>query len=158
MKQVVLNIDIAPTIHDIVTSSLEETPVFMDGQSFLPLVTNSLNSTWRNDFLVSHHGEGNGCAMWPGCPPPFLKDYLFVDAKNNTYNCVRSMSPNFMYCQFMDDEHFVEYYDLEKDPWQLHNTVKSLPLYQESVMRGRLWELQNCHGDGCRRVNEARES
>ena len=31
-----------------------------------------------------------------------------------------------IYCEFNDDEHFVEYYDLTKDPWQLNNAAPTV--------------------------------
>ena len=36
------------------------------------------------------------------------------------------MVPSEIYCAFDDDEDFVEYYDLETDPWELHNTAPTL--------------------------------
>eukprot|EP00586_Coscinodiscus_wailesii_P007437 CAMPEP_0172491690 /NCGR_PEP_ID=MMETSP1066-20121228/22553_1 /TAXON_ID=671091 /ORGANISM="Coscinodiscus wailesii, Strain CCMP2513" /LENGTH=485 /DNA_ID=CAMNT_0013260855 /DNA_START=55 /DNA_END=1509 /DNA_ORIENTATION=- len=112
IEEAVLNIDIAPTIQDIVTSWQEQTFLDdMDGQSFLPLVVdksshspNDDGSHWRNDFLITYHGEGNPKCGMSKCPPPLPKDYHQGDAYNNTYNCLRSMDPNFIYCEFQDDE------------------------------------------------------
>ena len=45
------------------------------------------------------------------------------DAKNNTYQCIRYIDDkeNKVLCRFQDEENFVEYYDLSKDPYQLYN-------------------------------------
>ena len=45
------------------------------------------------------------------------------DTKNNTYQCIRNINnkENKVVCRFQDDENFLEYYDLNKDPYQLNN-------------------------------------
>lgn len=67
------------------------------------------------------------------------------DAANNTYVCLRTLSPSgpnnlkknkvqekeeereedSLYCQFDDSENFVELYDLRVDPYQLKNRAYS---------------------------------
>mmetsp|Transcript_7740 Transcript_7740/g.19219 ORF Transcript_7740/g.19219 Transcript_7740/m.19219 type:complete len:384 (-) Transcript_7740:2750-3901(-) len=116
----VLNIDIAPTIAEIVTGD-PQPPLYMDGRSFWPLLVQEhdrrslekMNETeassgkntkssvdgehsypypWRHDFLVSYHGEAGGpCGMWV-CPPEPPSQYHGGDAWNNTYFCVRTMN------------------------------------------------------------------
>ena len=45
------------------------------------------------------------------------------DTKNNTYQCIRYIDDkeNKVVCKFQDGENFVEYYDLNKDPYQLYS-------------------------------------
>ena len=45
------------------------------------------------------------------------------DVSNNTYYCIRTIddSENSIFCQFDDDEGFIEAYDLDEDPYQLKN-------------------------------------
>ena len=45
------------------------------------------------------------------------------DTRNNTYQCKRYLDAeeNKVLCRFEDEEEFVEYYDLNKDPYQLYN-------------------------------------
>ena len=45
------------------------------------------------------------------------------DTRNNTYQCMRYLDSeeNKVLCRFEDEEEFVEYYDLKKDPYQLYN-------------------------------------
>lgn len=52
------------------------------------------------------------------------------DASNNTYNCVRTLSPteDSLYCLFFDKDHFVEYYDMDSDPYQLRNLAVCPPI------------------------------
>ena len=66
-----------------------------------------------------------------------LNDYgcKCQDAANNTFVCLRTLSAphatsmneaeeegeDSLYCQFYDDEHFVEFYDLRLDPYQMKN-------------------------------------
>ena len=47
----------------------------------------------------------------------------YVDSANNTFDCVRTLDrgADDLYCEFDDDERFVEYYDHRADPWQVHN-------------------------------------
>lgn len=183
----VLNIDIAPTIAEIV-SGKSEPPPGMDGRSFWPLLVSDVNygnqvpntsAAWRTDFLVSYHGEAGGpCGMW-NCPPPPPEMYHGGDATNNTYHCVRTLrldtssataasattsrelmttlelddastAKNTIYCKFVDDESFVEYYDLNADPWQLHNAVHELSPNERFAYEFRLEQLKRCQGDTCR--------
>ena len=48
----------------------------------------------------------------------------YVDGRNNTFDCVRTLDGDVaddLYCEFDDEERFVEFYDHRADPWQLHN-------------------------------------
>ena len=141
----------------------------MDGTSFLPALFGSNHNNhnnkqppptepadaWRHDFLVSYHGRGSAqCDNFWECPAakPGSPDYHMGDWTNNTYHCVRTMSTeeNSIYCRFLDDETFVEYYDMEADPWQLHNAYASLSVEQRIRYERRLEELRMCRGTTCR--------
>lgn len=74
------------------------------------------------------------------------------DGKNNTYACYRTYVPgkdNKMYCEFNDPEHFVEYYDLSSDPYNLKNLASVTSKQELQAMHKRLMEHQACHGDSC---------
>ena len=60
-----------------------------------------------------------------------------------------SLSKNTMYCEFNDPEHFVEYYDLNTDPYNLHNLAASTPEAELKAMHARLLQHQACKGAGC---------
>ena len=156
--KIVLNVDIAPTMADIAGLSSDPGVQEMDGTSFLPVIFDKDNSKegsdWRTDFLLSYHGRGNAqCDNFWSCPAPKPEDYHMGDWSNNTYHCVRTIVPdqeNTIYCRFLDDENFVEYYDIAKDEWQLHNAVEELTVEQRVKYERRLEELRICAGKTCR--------
>ena len=117
---IVLNIDVAPTIVDIVTGGDGAgVPDDMDGRSFLPLLAATRPGvaaspapadSWRTDFMVDYHGQGKPACGLQTCPPPPADNFHVNDAYNNTYTCVRAFGAgpqNAMYCEFLDDERFI---------------------------------------------------
>ena len=157
--------------HLSVLKQLQDTLDTMDGTSFLPAIFGKSNdkedqstarekdpssqNDLRKDFLVSYHGRGTAqCGNFWDCPAakPFSPDYHMGDWTNNTYHCVRTMSTdeNSIYCRFLDDERFVEYYDIATDPWQLQNEYTSLSVDQRIRYERRLEELRICQGKTCR--------
>uniref|UniRef100_A0AAR2LE10 N-acetylglucosamine-6-sulfatase n=1 Tax=Pygocentrus nattereri TaxID=42514 RepID=A0AAR2LE10_PYGNA len=148
-----MNIDLPMTILDI--AGVNVSTLNMDGQSFLPqLVTR--NGTSRPYFLVEYTGEGH-LPTDPYCPKlgPGLAncfpDCVCEDAFNNTYACVRTFKDyNLQYCEFADNEAFVEVYNLTADPYQLENIVKKVDPALLQTMNQRLIKLQSCEGKSCR--------
>jgi hypothetical protein len=107
----------------------------------------------RNDLLISYHGEGNPKCGLSECPAPLNGLWWMPDSYNNTYHCVRTIkrptsgsngthgAEDSIYCVFYDDEGFVEYYDLLRNPHQLGNDYEGL---SETAIEGyerRLQEL-----------------
>ncbi|KAM8981048.1 N-acetylglucosamine-6-sulfatase [Sarcophilus harrisii] len=154
-QMLIANIDLGPTILDIAGYDLNKTQ--MDGRSLLPLMRGTSNVTWRSDVLVEYQGEGyNGSdptcpAMGPGVSQCF-PDCVCEDAYNNTYACVRTMSKswNLQYCEFDDQEVFVEVYNLTADPHQIDNIAKTIDPELLGKMNYRLMMLQSCSGPTCR--------
>ncbi|KAJ8381975.1 hypothetical protein SKAU_G00027530 [Synaphobranchus kaupii] len=155
-QMLVTNVDLGPTILDIAGFDVNKTQ--MDGTSFLPLMNGkSQNVTWRTDMLVEYEGESLnisdpscpllGPGVW-GCFP----DCVCEDAINNTYACVRTLSStaNLQYCEFDDNEVFVEVYNLTADPFQLTNIAKTIDQEVLEKMNHRLMMLQSCSGPSCR--------
>lgn len=119
----VLLIDLPATFYDM--AQLPYVPP-MDGQSFFPVLQKSLPNPGRK-FFIEYEGEGGGgdfcfrdenvklCSTDLNCN--------CFDARNNTFTCVRKLFPgkNTLNCKFQDDEGFVEFYDLNEDPYQLNN-------------------------------------
>uniref|UniRef100_A0A8C1YWN6 N-acetylglucosamine-6-sulfatase n=1 Tax=Cyprinus carpio TaxID=7962 RepID=A0A8C1YWN6_CYPCA len=159
LQSPVLNIDLSMTILDIAGVNLST--VNMDGQSFLPQMAPSLrNGTERPFFLVEYTGEGHSSED-PSCPKlgPGLAecfpDCVCEDAFNNTYACVRTLKDaNLQYCEFADNESFVEVYNLTSDPHQLENIVKKVDPALLQIMNQRLIKLESCTGDSCRNLHE----
>ena len=157
IDRAVLNIDLAPTILELVTGGRRINPPSMDGQSFVSLLKNK-KAAWRSQFLVSYHGEGfdKACGLFAGS----CKTRNPTDSWNNTYHCVRSLLGesstarrrfrNSMYCRFFDDENFVEFYNLTSDPWQLDNTADKLSRDDRTKLASKLQSLRQCQGNTCR--------
>ncbi|XP_070558489.1 N-acetylglucosamine-6-sulfatase-like isoform X2 [Ptychodera flava] len=155
----VLNIDLAPTFVEL---SGHEVPSNVDGRSLLTLLhpnTTFKSSKWRQDFLVEHNGEYkpdgiHGCNNTEDLGACHSLDCTCEDAKNNTYSCTRTLNDTtkLMYCEFNDDESFVELYDLAKDPDQLTNIVHQVPEYIIEQQNQRLIMLSICKGSSCRDV------
>ncbi len=117
----------------------------------------------RRDLLISYHGEGFPPCGMAECPPPYDGIWWMPDSSNNTYNCVRTLSAgpagsdgrasggrrrpgegpgeNTIYCRFVDDEDFVEYYDLDRNPYQMNNDYPSLEEWEKQTYERRLKEL-----------------
>ena len=63
-----------------------------------------------------------------------MPDCVCDDASNNTFACVRrqiftenlNLTDDLVYCEFQDQENFVEIYDLLQDPAQLKNLRASM--------------------------------
>lgn len=121
----VLNIDIAPTILDIVGVD----PAYkMDGMSFLSFATSEELTQPSRGFLIEYHGEQeqehNTCYN-----DPEVKECRrdasckCFDARNNTYTCLRYLSEKIddKYCIFQDLESFIEYYNIKEDPYEIIN-------------------------------------
>lgn len=172
----VLNIDLLPTFIDIAGGSV---PEYMDGKSILPELAKPTGG--GRSFLIEYHGEALGgfsnqsspCASrWsPGlacfeegfeqlAPGPFAGGPLCScqDALNNTYACIRTISTeeNTLFCEFDDDEAFVEYYDLAEDVWQRTNLASSLSKWRLEELHTKLLKLKECEGFACNapRLNE----
>lgn len=158
---VVVSIDIAPTIYQLIQNkSLHNQsiplPDTMDGMSFLPIAldTNNNMQQRRHEFLVTYHGEGKNPCGLNECPAAPADNFHYIDCRNNTYHCLRAMvvsnQTDFTYCEFEDDESFVEYYNNSADPWQLQNKHQDLSVDEKQSLKTRLAALKTCRGEECR--------
>ena len=148
----VLSIDVAPTLTQLGTGTV---PDDMDGRSFLPLLKGATADgtvSWRDDFLVTYYGQGRAPCGLQVCPPPRASHFHENDAFNNTYMCIRSLSAreDSMYCEFADDENFVEFYNHTTDAWQLDNCAVKTPVPGVEHYKARLEYLKTCTGVACR--------
>uniref|UniRef100_A0A8C6KVH5 N-acetylglucosamine-6-sulfatase n=1 Tax=Nothobranchius furzeri TaxID=105023 RepID=A0A8C6KVH5_NOTFU len=155
-KMLVANVDLGPTILDIAGFNVNKTQ--MDGVSFLSAMERKVNSSsWRTDILVEYEGEGRSVPD-PSCPllgpgvSECFPDCVCEDSYNNTYACVRTVTPfaNLQYCEFDDNEVFVEVYNVTADPYQLTNIAKTIDQEVLEKMNHRLMVLQSCSGPSCR--------
>ncbi|XP_050307144.1 extracellular sulfatase SULF-1 homolog isoform X2 [Anthonomus grandis grandis] len=72
-----------------------------------------------------------------------------MNANNNTYSCVRSITPahNFLYCEFVTG--FVTFYNLRIDPFQLQNRYHHLTMSERAYLQNLLKRLVSCKGGHC---------
>jgi arylsulfatase A-like enzyme len=99
----VLNVDIAPSIYELVTGQTQA-PENMDGGSIIPYLLSlqgeiegkgpAEDPYHREDFLVSYYGEGTEpCGLYvKQCPSAPPAEFRINDSLNNTYHCVRSLT------------------------------------------------------------------
>ncbi|XP_071101595.1 putative extracellular sulfatase Sulf-1 homolog isoform X2 [Haliotis cracherodii] len=110
---------------------------------------------WKRFNHESCRKEGMECALmdthhWKTAPFWKLGPFCFCpNANNNTYWCLRTvnMTHNFLYCEFIT--RFFSFYDFNKDPYQLENSVAKLNFGVLQQLHEDLKHLKACSGRNC---------
>jgi arylsulfatase A-like enzyme len=142
IEAVVGNIDLAPTIAEIATA---ETPDFVDGRSFVPLLQDP-DQPWREAFLIERRRLEEQLvrqSRFNGLTPEELDQAA-------TFNGIRT--PDMVYVEYGSGER--ELYDLLADPFQLDNQIRGADPAYVAIMAERLAALASCAGEQCRRLED----
>jgi len=130
-RQLTENIDLAPTFTQLARTRMAG-PI--DGRSLVPLLFGQRVRRWRDAVLIEHRGPVGG---------PLDPDRPQAAAGNPTsYEAIRTARA--LYVDYLDGES--EYYDLTRDPNELHNTVARLGALRRLRLVATLAGLARCHG------------
>jgi N-acetylglucosamine-6-sulfatase len=124
------NIDLRPTFEQLAGAP---TPPAVEGRSLVPLL-HGQDVPWRTYALIEHHYDPRQYA------DPDKQD-VFKSPVPPTYNAIRTR--NFVYVRYVDGER--EYYNLVKDPYELHNLGPSLPPARRAALDKIMNRLIACH-------------
>jgi N-acetylglucosamine-6-sulfatase len=125
------NVDLCPTFAELAGVSSEVSP---DGHSLVALLRGEHPADWRDFALVEHrHPVPN--ADDPDVPVPH-------GGNPPSYEAMRTA--NAMYVEYMTGE--VGYYDLVRDPAELHNAAQNLDPAKRKKLHDALEANKNCHG------------
>ncbi len=127
------NIDLAETFAEIGGTTLHG-----DGHSLMSILDGQHPLDWRNAVLIEHHGSA-GPHDDPDFEPP-------AGGNPGPYDAIRSNT--FLYVQYTaaHARGQIEFYDLRRDPFELHNVAGKLTRRQRQRLRAFLATLSDCHG------------
>ena len=147
VRQVTQNTDLYPTFVQL-GGGTPSTAV--DGHSLMPLLRRAhRRPRWPTLALVEHLGRARSFN-----DPDFESGKLSGDP--TTYDAIRISSrrlPSFpgpveaVYVEYRDAAHEREYYDVARDPYELHNLARRLRPAQLRVLHGLLRGLESCHDE-----------
>jgi len=127
-SHLVINNDLAPTIIDFANS---KSKLEMDGRSLKPLLENPNTNDWRGKILIE----------------------FFWDNPHYEWFAVRTNSSIYMDVLFLDtDITEAEFYDLNKDPYQLDSQHDCITNYcKEQIKQHEKWisQLKTCGNGSC---------
>jgi N-acetylglucosamine-6-sulfatase len=142
IEAVVGNIDLAPTIAAIAGV---ETPDFVDGRSFLPLLRDP-GQPWREAYLIERRRLEEQLVRqseYTGLTQGELD-------QTAVFNGIRTTGS--LYVEYGTGER--ELYDLRSDPFQLANRIDDASPALLAAMSERLSALAGCAAGECRRLED----
>jgi arylsulfatase A-like enzyme len=127
------NVDLAKTF-----SAFGATALPSDGHSLLDLLHGGQPADWRNAVLIEHHGSE------PQIANPDAQSG--VSGNPPSYGAIRTH--RYLYVEYDNGER--EFYDLQNDPYELHNLAAGLDAQRLAQLHQQLTDLRNCHsGPAC---------
>lgn len=100
-EAIALTIDLAPTFIDVAGG---KPPKQMQGRSLVPVLKGETPADWRHSFFVEYYS-----------------DTVFPRMRKMGYKAVRN--DRWKYIHYLDQENADEIYDLQNDPYELHNQI-----------------------------------
>lgn len=132
VARITQSIDLNATFTDL--GGVSPSPL-SDGRSLVPLLHGKRVGRWRRAALIEHQGPDfrpdDPDVPFPnaGSPPP-------------TYKAIRT--PHALYVEYRTGER--EFYDLKRDPAQLHNRYATLRPKRRARLASTLDRLRHCRG------------
>ncbi len=128
------NVDLRSTFSQLAGASV---PNDVDGHSLVPLLRGASGTNWRTAALVEHHGPDTAKSD---------PDYQAAKSGNpTTYEAIRKQ--NEVYVEYTNGDR--EYYNIMKDPYELHNTYQRLNAVKKARLHQTLSKLETCSGQSC---------
>ncbi|MBE7434320.1 MAG: sulfatase [Anaerolineales bacterium] len=143
VSRMTANIDIAYTVADIAGV---EPPFFMDGRSFLPLLSGK-EVPWRDGLLLEF-----GYIVEEESPDALgdlETDNALVGVKGGAFRGIRG--EDYVYVEYANGE--IEFYDLSADPYQLENLFGRLSAETLEALHAKLEALKYCEDKSCRELD-----
>ncbi|XP_039302313.1 N-acetylglucosamine-6-sulfatase isoform X2 [Solenopsis invicta] len=124
------------------------------------LFNTNRNLSQDRTVLIEYRGERSHKRPSSGCPSDNDWNVTLCakemackcqDAANNTFSCIRRVSPNFnnIFCIFEDDQQFIEAYDMNIDKYQMKNIGYTMKKGLRHKFRKRLKRMVVCRDEQC---------
>jgi N-acetylglucosamine-6-sulfatase len=126
VRSLAQNVDLRPTFSRLGGAKV---PRSVDGRSLAPFIHGKRVKRWRRAVLIEHHGP----------------DLLGPDRQSDfptTYEAIRLKGA--VYVEYRGGDR--EYYNLKRDPNELHNTYNRLSKRKRARLHRKLKRLERCRG------------
>jgi N-acetylglucosamine-6-sulfatase len=142
VSQVVQNVDLYPTFVQLGGTTPAPST---EGHSLVPLLHPGHDTPWRTVALIEHKGGNDN---------PADPDFEGGSSNPTSYEAIRISAkhlPGFdgpveaVYVEYADPQHETEFYDINKDPYELTNTANQLTTAQRDELHRILTGYEGCH-------------
>jgi arylsulfatase A-like enzyme len=132
VRKIAENIDLRPTFSRLAGARV---PRIVDGRSLVRLLHGKRVRRWRRAALVEHHGPDLFGRRDPDRPGR-------GSGNPTSYEALRIKGA--VYVEYRDGER--EYYNLRRDPHELHNVISRLSKRRRARLHRALVRLERCRG------------